>query len=361
MKLITSTVLLKELVSKALKGASFNKLLPLTSLMSIKCENGKLELCTTDGSNYLYIRHPFENEPFKAVVPADIFGKLVSKLTCDNTTLESADGVFTVTGNGKYSIELPLDENGAEIDYPNPLNNYIEAVVNSEHTIKSSDIERIISVAKPALAVTMETPCYTGYYCDDKRVIATDSFMICGLDCKLFESPKLVSAPMMELVNLITTDTIKVHSDSDVLVMYSDDCIVYGHTMEGIEDYAVNEISQLLETSLPKKCTVSKSKLLEILDRLVLFVDAYDNNGIWLTFGKDGLQITSKKSSGVETVDYIKAPETDEEFAGLIDVIMLQSQIKAYDGDAIEIEYGESQAIKFLSTNSTQLVALLEE
>ena len=154
MKLTINTTLFQELVGKALKGASFNKLLPLTSLLCMTCEGGKFELRTTDGSNYLYITHDFEGENFGAVVPADVFGKLISKLTCDTTTLEKENGVLTVIGNGKYSIELPLDENGSEIDYQNPLANM--EYKSATNTIKVSDIAQILTVAKPALATTME-------------------------------------------------------------------------------------------------------------------------------------------------------------------------------------------------------------
>ncbi len=361
MNLTVNTVLMKELTSKALKGASFNKLLPITSLMCISCVAGKLTLRTTDGSNYLYINQSLENEDFYAVVKADVFGKLIAKLTCDTVNITKEDnGFLTIVGNGKYLVELAMDD-GNEVAFPDPIKDI--AYESAEATVSSQDILSIRNIAKPALAVTMENPCYTGYYCDDKRVIATDSFMICGLQTALFDSPKLVSPVTMDLIDLITADTIRVFvpQNSNELIMFAEDCVVYGHFMEGIEDYAVDAISQLLETPLPKKCAVSKSELLAILDRLALFVDVYDNNGIYITFGAEGLQISSKKSSGVETVNYIKAPEDVQECTYLIDVTMLQTQVKAYDGDAVEIEFGAGQAIKFVSSTSVQLVALLED
>ena len=46
---------LKEMVSRAVKGASFNSILPITSMMAVELKDNKLTLTTTDGTNYLYI------------------------------------------------------------------------------------------------------------------------------------------------------------------------------------------------------------------------------------------------------------------------------------------------------------------
>ena len=54
MELTIRTSELQDMVSKVIKCSSNNKLLPLTSLMSIKVESNFLTLATTDGTNYFY-------------------------------------------------------------------------------------------------------------------------------------------------------------------------------------------------------------------------------------------------------------------------------------------------------------------
>ena len=45
----------KEAVNKAIKGAGFNNLIPITSMIGIKLSDGKLRLLTTDMTNTLCI------------------------------------------------------------------------------------------------------------------------------------------------------------------------------------------------------------------------------------------------------------------------------------------------------------------
>ena len=124
MKLALKTEKLKEMVSRAVKGVGNNKLIPLTSLMAIEVKDNKLTLITTDATNYLYVcEDKIVADDFYVVVDANVFSKLISKMTCENVTLEVSSGIWVlnVKGNGNYKIELPLDENGEPIKYPDPV------------------------------------------------------------------------------------------------------------------------------------------------------------------------------------------------------------------------------------------------
>ena len=80
MKFTVSTGVLKSLVAKAMKGASNNKMLPLTNFIEIECKDNILTLTTTDSTNYLYLYEELigDNEDFSVVVGANIFSKLIS-------------------------------------------------------------------------------------------------------------------------------------------------------------------------------------------------------------------------------------------------------------------------------------------
>ena len=71
-------------------------------------------------------------------------------------------------------IDIPLDENGEFIVYPNPLATEKKPKKVSIGEIHLSTIKTILTSCKPALATTMETPVYTNYYAGD-TVIATDT------------------------------------------------------------------------------------------------------------------------------------------------------------------------------------------
>lgn len=358
MKLSIKTTKLQEMVSRAVKGASNNKLIPLTSLMAIELNSSKLTLITTDATNYLYvIEDKVVGEDFYVVVAVDTFAKLISRMTSENVSLELKENSLEVIGNGTYNIELPLDENGELIKYPDPAKDFSSS--NSAITVNLSVIKTILNSVKPSLAITLENPCYTGYYVGDK-IVATDSFKIASMDVNLFNTNVLISPEMMNLLDVMTDEKISVSIQDNIIAFITDNCVVYGNLMEGIEDYEIVAISGLLDTKFGSVCKLPKSALLQVLDRLSLFVGTYDKNGIRLTFTKEGLQISSKAANGVELIEYVESKKF-KEFTCLIDIEMWTQQIKAQATDVIELHYGLDNAVKMVDGNITQITALLEE
>lgn len=359
MKLILKTEKLKEMVSRAVKGVGNNKLIPLTSLMAIEVKDNKLTLITTDATNYLYITEDkVVADDFYIVVDATTFSKLVSKMTCENITLEVKTGVLNVKGNGNYKIELPLDENGEPIKYPDPVDR-LDLSSATQKTINRTTVQVILETIKPALAVTLENPCYTGYYIGDD-VVATDTYKIASMDVNLLGANRLVSPEFMDLLAVMTNEKITVmYTDTDI-VCSTPDCTVYGKFMDGIEDYAIDAIMDLVNTDIDSFCSVPKNALLQLLDRLSLFVGPYDKNAIHLTFTQNGLQVSSKATNGIEIIDYI-ASDNFKDFTCAIDIQMLTQEVKAISNDVIELYYGEDNAIKMTDGNITIIVALLED
>ena len=360
MKLTVKTDKLKEMVSRAVKGASNNKLIPITSLMAIELQNGLLRLITTDATNYLYIKEDkVVGDDFYVTVSVDVFSKLISKMTSENVTLNLKEdvGVLEVSGNGKYRIELPVDENGQFIKYPDPLSKITD--FGERTTINRSTIQVILETIKPALAVTLENPCYTGYYLGDK-VVATDTYKIASMNVQLFDEPKLVSAELLDLLSVMATEKIDVSVVENKVIFTTPDCVIYGVFMEGIEEYAIDAISELIDSEFDSKCTVSKDAFLQLIDRLSLFVGTYDKGAIRLTFTQDGIHVSSKSSSGEELIKYSDS-ENFESYTCVVDVDMLKSEVKAIQADALELYYGSDSAIKFVDGNITIIVALLDE
>lgn len=359
MKLTVNAQVLKEMVSRVVKGASNNKLIPITSLMKIECSNNSFELVTTDATNYLYITSDkIVGDEFYAVVPVDIFSKLISKITSEKVVLEIKAGILYVKANGNYSIELPLDENGQPIKYPDPLKSY-EHFKDSECSINRSTVGVILETVKPALAVTLENPCYTGYYVGDK-IVATDTYKIASMNVQLFNTGAdyLISPELMNLLGVVTDEKISVYFSEDTIIFKTSDCAVVGKIMEGIDEYAIDAISGLVDTEFDSYCKIPKSALLQLLDRLSLFIGTYDKNAVRLTFANDGLQVESKASSGVEIIEYVDS-KNFKNFTCLIDIQMLINEVKSVSNDVIELYYGEDNAIKIVDGNITIIIALM--
>lgn len=360
MKITLKTEKLKEMVSRSIKGVGNNKLIPLTSLMAIELKNSKLTLITTDATNYLYIMEDgVVGDDFYVVVDADTFSKLVARMTCENITLEINSGLsaLEVKGNGTYKIELPLDEDGSPIKYPDPYSGYLDVVDAGE--INRSTVQVILETIKPALATTLEVPCYTGYYMGN-RVVATDTYKIASMDIKLFNEAKLISPELVDLLAVMSTEKIQVRTVGNNIIYKTPDCVVVGKFMEGIEDYAIDAIMNLVQTDFDSFCSVSKTALLQLLDRLSLFVGTYDKNAIYLTFTTDGLQVSSKAANGVEIINYVTS-DNFKDFTCVVDIQMLMQEVKSIQNDVIEIYYGTDNAIKMTDGNITIIIALMED
>ena len=360
MKLTMKTEKLKDMVSRAVRGVGNNKLIPLTSLMAIEVKNSQLSIITTDATNYLYIMEDkVVADDFYAVVDANTFSKLISKMTCDSVDLEVKEDVYVleVRGNGKYRIELPLDEDGQPVKYPDPHSQISE--VQDCGTVNKTTFNVILETIKPALATTLEVPCYTGYYMGE-QIVATDTYKIASMDVELFEEAKLVSSELLDLLAVMNSEKINVYVNGEEVVYSTPDCVVYGKFMDGIEDFAIDPIMDLVNIEIDSFCAVPKNAILQLLDRLSLFVGTYDKNAIYLTFTNVGLQISSKAANGVELIDYISSSDF-KEFTCAIDIQMLTNEVKAIKNDVIELYYGADNAIKMTDGNITIIVALLED
>lgn len=360
MKLTLNTKKLQELVSRAIKGVGNNKLIPITSLMAIELKDSVLTLITTDSTNYLYVKEEkVVGDDFYAVVDANQFSKLISKMTSDNVILSIKEGIWTleIKGNGNYRIELPLDEDGHPIVYPNPYSKL--TTVKDCGMINKTTVKVILESIRPSLAVTLDNPCYTGYYVGE-RVVATDISKIADLNVPLLDEPTLISSEMMDLLSVMYAEKIKVERSGDDVIFSTPDCIVVGKTLEGFDEFAIDAITSLVDTEYNSYCKVSKNALLQLLDRLALFVSPYDKNAISLTFTSQGLQVSSLATSGVEIIEYI-ASNNFKDFTCSIDINMLIQEVRAIKNDVIELYYGDDNAIKLVDGNITLIVALLED
>lgn len=347
----------KEAVSKAVKGASFNNLIPLTSMVGIKLSDGKLRLLTTDMSNTLcVIIDKVTGDDIDVTVDADKFGKLISKITSEEVDLSVVDeDKLVIKANGTYKLPLIADEEGL-VSFPD-----VKLADTPDGEILLTSIMSAYNINKSALAKTLEQPCLTGYYCGEK-VITTDANVITfnDFDAFKYDKPLLISSQMMALLTLNSKEKIAYKVAGSELQFVTDDVVITGPVLEGIEDYPVEEISAYLEEAFTSSCKVPKELLLDVLDRLALFIEPYDKNGAYFTFGRKGINIHSKKDASTEVVNYVESKEF-KPFICCVDIPILKEQLQANPDETIKIFYGNENALKLQSGKVTQVIALLED
>jgi len=344
---------LQEMLSRASKGATNNKLIPLTNLLALELKDSKLTITTTDGTNYLYVKENVEGDDFYVCISSDTFPKLIARLTCEDVTLDLKDNYLEVVGNGKYQIDYQLDENGDMIKFPNPIG---DSMTNKVGTISLQTVKTVLNSIRPSLA--NDTTQYSNYYVGSS-ITATDSFKISSMSTNVFEIPKLIGADTMDLLGTMIDENIDIYTDNDKKIMFtSDHGVVFGYTSDNIGSYSIDAILGLVNKNYPSKCKVAKTQILQVLDRISLFVDSLiDNDIINIKFESDGISITSNKSNGAEKVPYIEC-ENYQECSGMVLLERLDTQIKAQTGDAVEIHFGDETSIKMVDNNLTMIVAL---
>lgn len=354
MKVVSSRM--KEAVNKAIKGAGFNNLIPITSMIGIKLSDGRLRLLTTDMTNTLcIIIDKVAGEDMDITVDADKFGKLIAKTTSEDIDLSVKDDILYVKANGTYKIPLISDEEGL-VTFPG-----LAETKGKTTNVKLTSIMQAYNINKSALAKTLENPALTGYYCGD-MVISTDANVITFNDFKMFEQdePLLISPQLMQLLTLNKQEDIKLIVDKTLLTFVADDMVVQGAVMEGIEDFPADDVKAYLDEAFTSSCKVPKDLLLATLDRLALFIEPYDKNGAYFTFGRKGINIHSKKDASTEVINYVESKDF-KQFICCVDIPMLKEQLQANPDDTVKICYGNENALKIESGKVTQVIALLED
>lgn len=354
MKVVSSRM--KDAVNKTIKGAGFNNLIPITSMIGIKLEGGKLRLFTTDMTNTLcIIIDKVSGEDMDITVDADKFGKLIAKTTSEDIDLSVKDDILYVKANGTYKIPLISDEEGL-VTFPG-----LAETKGKTTNVKLTSIMQAYNINKSALAKTLENPALTGYYCGD-MVISTDANVITFNDFKMFEQdePLLISPQLMQLLTLNKQEDIKLIVDKTLLTFITDDMVVQGAVMEGIEDFPADDVKAYLDEAFTSSCKVPKDLLLATLDRLALFIEPYDKNGAYFTFGRKGINIHSKKDASTEVINYVESKDF-KQFICCVDIPMLKEQLQANPDDTVKICYGNENALKIESGKVTQVIALLED
>ena len=367
MKLSINTNQLQSLVTKAIKGASNNKIFPMTCLMAIDYafdtdkSFGKLSLTTTDLTNYLTVSLDEVSactDELHLVVYAENFAKLISKMTSESVTLEFDGEFFTVSGGkSSYKIELPLDVDGTFVKMSVPE---IDESNTNTKIVKLSAIKNILTTAKTSLATTLDTPCYTAYYIGD-NILSSNGYKICCIKEKLLDTPVLLGSVTIDLLDLAESDLNCVLVGDSIKFSTADgNYILRTKVYEGIESYSADAITQLAESEFEASVVLNKNDMLQALDRLSVFVGEYDRNVIFMHFGEDGLTLTNKAKAGTEQIDYV-SKNGDLVFDCAIEIDLLTSQIKAQQNDDFKLYYGLPNCVKIADDNIVQIIALFVE
>lgn len=357
------TKTLQDMTNKVIKGAGNNKLLPLTSMLEINLDNEVLTFTATDMNNYLIVKETgIKGDNFNIVIPIDTFSKLVQKTTTETVTLELEESNLKFTGNGTYNLPIAVDEEGLNVKFPQ----YSFPAEFDTETIKLSDIRKVKDNNSSCLSTDMSVPCLTGYYFGN-NVISTDSVAICINKSKIFNKPVLLSPVIINLLGLFAKEDITVQTALNKIKFITNDIILCGTVMEDVEEYPAEPIENYLETNFANNCKIDKSKLIGVLDRMLIFIDENrDNFSASLLFSDKGLLIRNKDNTANEIVPYVAntlATPITETYSCDININILKTQVSSCADDNVNIYFGHESnvCIKIETDNIVKIIALTDD
>ena len=351
-----NTEALKKMVSYAIQGAGFNKLLELSTYMGIRVYEGELSLNTTDGTNYLSVSGKCVADDMNITVNAELFSKLIGKINSDTVDMEVVDNTLVVTGNGKYTLELVPNENGDLLAFPDKFP-YETSEIGK---LSAFDLTVINSAIKASLS-TVAGSVYSSYYFGN-IIASTDKAMMSSFNKPVFETPYLINKEFVDLM-CASASEVTLSKSGDILVADSE---TDGYTVSicttipnNIEEFNIEGVNKFASLEVSSFCRFKKAQMLDLLDRLALFVSKFDDGAITLHFTNDYIEVSSLKSNGIERVDVTESKDA-QDMSIKINIDRFRNQLKAYSSDIVDLYYGSEICIKLIDKDITQVIALIK-
>jgi len=343
-----NTQTLQAMVGK-LSKITGNKLLEITRYYSLVVDENGLTITGTDGNNYLKVMDAtVTGDAMNIIIKGDQFSKLVSRTTVKELKLTLRDSYLEIVGNGKYKVEVLVDE-----EYPSwTFKNDAEGV-----EINVAALKGILSTNKFAISNNIADGVLNGYYFGGSKAITADGIKVCVSDMKFMDNNVLITKELMDLLCTVTDEKATLQYDGGKILVTSSNTIVYGTEFEGIDEYP--DILPLVDTQLPSKCSVSKLMVLNVLDRLSLFIDVFEKNEVILAFTNEGLVI-STNSGSYEGIMYVSS-ENFTEFTCCVNGVYFKELVQAVTTENFELHYGDETLIKICSANMIELLATGED
>ena len=364
-KLVISTEILKDLVSKAVKGCSMVEAIPLTCYMELLVtqENDKkmLKITTTDFVNYLTMSAELtEAEELHAVVDAKLFASLVSKLTTATTAISVQDGKVVVTANGTYNFPIKTDNDGSWIRFPEQK---AESLIEQSR-LSNLQIKSILTLSKSCKADMKEVPTLYNYYMDNERVLTTDFYKVCSNPVKVFNDATCLAPEFVELLPVVADDNgVTIQCNDTEVVVYSLKGKLHGKKClpEEVTAYPVNDLVQTIQEKLNYACKINRTLLINALDRICLFTGAFQSNQVTVTFTKSNVAIKSGANEGQEVIHYLAPIDTQEEinFSCDIDGSFFKNQLASCTREDLTLNFGSDSGIQIVCDNVVLILSTL--
>lgn len=356
--MIIRTELLQDSCAKILNAVDSNVLSAVTETLEISASNGVFTMAVTNREYFVEIKMNIEvSDEFHATVNANLFLKLIAKVTSETIELSTNGNSLHIKCNGDYKIPLIYDGDALmELPRINIEN------VNEEFDIDSSVLRSIVNYnSKELQKGTISKPIQRLYYIDSNGAVTfttgacVNKFEI-DMKSKLLLNDKLVKlfrlfkdtkVKMTVGHNPINDDTVatvvrfEAPNISISAVLTCEDTMVVTFPVEVIRGRA--------DTVYPHTVAINKDLLIQAIDRLMLFSQAASKSDLSLSiiklqFSSNSVTVSDRMDVNKEDIPYNTSIEGLDNYVAFIDSSDLTKTLMSCTNQFVNCNFGNSQA-----------------
>lgn len=356
--MIIRTELLQESCSKILNAVDSNVLSAVTETLEIKCQNKIFTMAVTNREYFVEIKLDVDvEEVFHATVNANLFLKLISKVTSETIELSTQDNSLFIKCNGDYKLPLIFDGDSL-MELPKiEIENVSEVVDIEGHILRSifdynskelqkgtisKPIQRLYYVDNTGCITFTTGACVNSFEIDMKSKLLLNDKLVKLF--KLFKDTKVKTTIGHNRINDDTHVTaVKFETPGITIsaVLNCDDSMVVNFPVTGIKGRAT--------TVYPSTISINKDSLTQAIDRLMLFVSATSKSDLSLSiirmeFVNNGIILSDRNGVNKEEVYYSKPLENFDGYVALIDSSDLTKTLASCTNQLVNMSFGNNQA-----------------
>lgn len=344
---------LKKVCSNILFAIDNNSTSQITETLEMYTEDHFLYLAVTNHEYFVKVRVDIHDKvDFKVSVSADLFLKLVSKITSETAEFKVEDNCLFVIGNGTYRLPLIFDGESLlelpEITIDNVLNSFsIERkILNSILSYNSKELSKKYVVANPV---------QTMYYIDNNGCITFTT----GACVNKFSLPTTIKFLLPDKI----VKLFKLFSDDNVNFVYGKDSLENGIIQTKVKFYTDNEeltaiissgddlISNVPEEAIRNRAfkvydysvTLNKQLVLNAIDRMLIFTNKSLVPCGKFTFKDDHVVISDDSDINFESIYYENTSNIGS-YSAVFDFIDLKTIISGIKSDYFTFNFGDGQS-----------------
>lgn len=357
---------LQKVCSKILVAVDTNNNSIVTETLEMYTENNYFYMSITNREYFVKVRLDIQNDiEFNATVSADVFLKLISKMTTETIEFSTKDNFLIVKGNGVYKLPM-IYEGDTLLKLPEIIINNVTTKFDVDKHILSSIITYNSKELNKKHVVS--NPVQNMYFIDEKGCITFTT----GACVNKFILPTpikiLLSDKIVKLFKLFSSDSVHVDYGKDSLSngmfqykikFYTDDI-----ELTAIINSDDNMINSVPENAIRKRAfdtydysvVINKKMFINAIDRILLFVN--NTLGFYgkFNFTKDKLILSNDTGDNSEILTYENSVENLTSYDAVFDLADLKLTISEIKSDYITMSFGDGQAAVIIDSNIYNII-----